>query len=249
MKWLFGKRKKSVQPLTKEQCAGRLFHIAFIMDGNGRFAQMQGMQRTYGHQKGAETMKRIVRRCADLGIGTCTLYAFSTENWSRPKEEVDAIMQILYRYVEDATAMLDREDVRYVFLGDKSRLPKDLAEGAAHLEEASKDKRLVLNIALNYGGRAELVHAFQTMLDEGVQTVTEEQISAHLYTKCSPDPDLVVRTGGDFRISNFLLWQSAYAELFFTKTLWPELSEEELDDIIRAYLSRQRRYGGVIEEK
>lgn len=235
-------RKKTLPPL---ECEGRLKHIAFIMDGNGRWAKKRGMPRTYGHKQGAEAMRRLVRHCGDIGIKTATVYAFSTENWSRPQEEVDTIMLILERYLDEAFTLLDVENVRYVFLGDKARLPASLREKAIELERVSKDKPLTLNIALNYGARAEIVHACNELIAEGKTEITEEELSAKLYTHESPDPDLVVRTGGDVRVSNFLLWQSAYAEFCFTKTLWPDLSNDDLDEIIRDFLTRHRRFGGL----
>ncbi len=238
---LFFRQKKKELP----SCEGRLRHIAFIMDGNGRYAKMRGMPRTFGHQQGAERMRRVVRHCGDIGIQTVTVYAFSTENWSRPKEEVDAIMQILERYLDEAFTLLGTENVRYIFLGDKTRLPESLRLKAEQLEERSSGNSLVLNIALNYGGRAEIVNACNELIREGKTAITEDELSAHLYTRESPDPDLIVRTGGDIRVSNFLLWQSAYAEFCFTKTLWPNLSNEEIDDIVRDFLTRHRRFGGL----
>lgn len=243
---LFSRKKK---PKESPDCTGRLMHIAFIMDGNGRWAKRRGMPRTFGHKQGAEAMRRLVRHCGDIGIKTATVYAFSTENWSRPKDEVDAIMRILENYVEEAFTLLDVENVRYVFLGDKSRLPETLRNRAEELERVSLDKPLTLNIALNYGARAEIVHACNELLSDGVTSITEDMLSSKLYTSHSPDPDLIVRTGGDIRISNFLLWQAAYAELCFTKTLWPDLSNDALDDIIRDFLSRSRRFGGLDPEK
>ena len=237
----FGRKKSSSPP----ECEGRLKHIAFIMDGNGRWAKKRGMPRTFGHKQGAEAMRRLVRHCGDIGIKTATVYAFSTENWSRPQEEVDTIMVILEHYLDEAFTLLDVENVRYVFLGDKARLPETLREKAARLEQVSIDKPLTLNIALNYGARAEIVHACNMLIAEGKTEITEKDLSEKLYTHESPEPDLVVRTGGDVRISNFLLWQSAYAEFCFTKTLWPDLSNDDLDEIIRDFLTRHRRFGGL----
>ena len=235
-------RKKKLPPPA---CEGRLKHIAFIMDGNGRWAKKRGMPRTFGHKQGAEAMRRLVRHCGDIGIKTATVYAFSTENWSRPQEEVDTIMLILERYLDEAFTLLDVENVRYVFLGDKARLPATLREKAIELERVSREKPLTLNIALNYGARAEIVHACNALIAEGKSEITEDDLSGKLYTHESPDPDLVVRTGGDVRLSNFLLWQSAYAELCFTKTLWPDLTNDDLDEIIRDFLTRHRRFGGL----
>ena len=235
-------KKKNKAPVTVD---GRLSHIAFIMDGNGRWAKKRGLAREFGHVEGAKNFKRVVRHCGDVGIKTVTVYAFSTENWSRPQNEVKRLMQLLLDYINDALAVLEENKIRFVFLGDKSVLSSELRERACELEEKSKDYPLTLNIALNYGGRAEIVHACNLLIGEGKASVTEEDISSHIYTKDSPDPDLIVRTGGDFRISNFLLWQSAYSELCFTKTLWPDLDERELDDIIRNFYGRHRRFGGL----
>ncbi len=238
---IFAKKKKSA-----EKCEGRLpSHIAFIMDGNGRWAKKRGMPREYGHIKGAEKFKEVVRHCGDIGIDTVTVYAFSTENWNRPENEVSALMKLLSQYIEGAKNELEENKIRFIFLGDKSELSDELRTKAEELEGLSKDYKLTLNIALNYGGRAELVHAFNSLLKEGKTEITEKDISDHLYTKDSPDPDLIVRTGGDFRISNFLLYQAAYAELSFTKTLWPDLTNKEIDEIVEDFSRRHRRYGGL----
>jgi undecaprenyl diphosphate synthase len=237
---IFAKKK------TAEKSEGaRPSHIAFIMDGNGRWAKKRGMPREYGHIKGAEKFKEVVRHCGDIGINTVTVYAFSTENWHRPENEVSALMKLLSQYIEGAQSELSENKIRFIFLGDKSALPEDLRIKAESLERASKDYTLTLNIALNYGGRAELVHAFNSLIKEGKTEITEKDISSHLYTKDSPDPDLIVRTGGDYRISNFLLYQAAYAELCFTKTLWPDLTNREIDEIVEDFSSRHRRFGGL----
>ena len=238
---MFFKRMKK-EPMTVD---GRLSHIAFIMDGNGRWAKKRGMPREYGHVKGADNFKKVLRYCGDIGIKTVTVYAFSTENWSRPIHEVERLMQLLSDYVKGALEQLDDNRIRFVFLGDKSALTSELRALAEELEEKSAHYDLTLNIALNYGGRAEIVHACNELIKEGKDCVTEEDISSHIYTKASPDPDLVVRTGGDCRISNFLLWQSAYTEFYFTKTLWPDLSEREIDVIVRNFYGRHRRFGGL----
>lgn len=238
---IFAKKKKSA-----EKGEGRIpSHIAFIMDGNGRWAKKRGMPREYGHIKGAEKFKEIVRHCGDIGIDTVTVYAFSTENWNRPENEVSALMKLLSQYIEGAKNELEENKIRFIFLGDKSKLSDELRTKAEELENLSRDYKLKLNIALNYGGRAELVHAFNSLLREGKTEITERDISEHLYTKDSPDPDLIVRTGGDFRISNFLLYQAAYAELCFTKTLWPDLTNKEIDEIVEDFSSRHRRFGGL----
>ncbi len=230
------------KPTTVDE---RLSHIAFIMDGNGRWAKKRGMPREYGHVKGADNFKKVLRYCGDIGIKTVTVYAFSTENWSRPIHEVERLMQLLTDYVKGALEQLDDNKIRFVFLGDKSSLSAELRTLTEELEEKSAHYALTLNIALNYGGRAEIVHACNLLIKEGKDSVTEEDISSHIYTKNSPDPDLIVRTGGDYRISNFLLWQAAYTEFYFTKTLWPDLDEKEIDAIVRNFYGRHRRFGGL----
>ena len=238
---MFWKKKENSVFMVDE----RLSHIAFIMDGNGRWAKKRGLIREYGHIEGAKNFKRIVRYCGDVGIKTVTVYAFSTENWSRPENEVNRLMSLLLNYIDDALSQLEENQIRFVFLGDKSVLSKELRERACELEEKSVGYPLTLNIALNYGGRAEIVHACNSLIAEGKTSVTEQDICSRIYTKNSPDPDLIVRTGGDFRISNFLLWQSAYSEFHFTKTLWPDLDKKELDSIIRNFYGRHRRFGGL----
>lgn len=231
-----------------EDFSGRVQHIAFIMDGNGRWAKRRALPRKAGHARGAETFRRVVAYCHKLGIRTVTVYAFSTENWSRPQDEVAAIMQLLDRFMEEELQDADTRDMRVVFLGDKAALTPALRERAEEIERRTRDKTYCLNIALNYGGRDELVHATNTLLAQGKSSVTAADISGALYTAHSPDPDLVVRTGGDYRISNFLLWQSAYAEYYFTKTLWPDLSEREIYRALKDFCGRHRRFGGLDPE-
>ncbi len=232
------RKKQEVAPST-------LKHIAFIMDGNGRWAKKRGLPREAGHKKGADVFERTVRHCFERGIGVVTVYAFSTENWSRPKHEVDAIMELLLRYLEYAEKSFKDYDARLCFLGDKSPLAPALREKAQRLEEITKDRTHTLNIALNYGARAEITSAVNKLLAEGKTAVTEKDISDCLYTAASPDPDLIVRTGGDYRISNFLLWQAAYAEFYFTPTLWPDLTTKEIDEAIADFEGRHRRFGGL----
>jgi undecaprenyl diphosphate synthase len=203
------------------------------------------MPREGGHKKGAEVFDRIVRHCFARGVSYVTVYAFSTENWSRPQREVNSIMELLSRYLDYAAEKFKDYDVSLVFLGDKTRLNRELREKAEHLEKVSVGHPRVLNIALNYGARDELLHAFHALLEEGKSSVTAEDISSHLYTAASPDPDLIVRTGGDYRISNFLLWQVAYAEFYFTPTLWPDLTEKEVDAAMEDFCHRHRRFGGL----
>ena len=229
----------------KAQVDARLTHIAFIMDGNGRWAKKRSMPREFGHVNGAKNFKKIIRYCGDIGIKMITVYAFSTENWKRPQHEVDAIMGLLSDYIDDAVASMDENNIRLVFLGDKSIFPAPLRAKIDNVEEISKDKDLLLNIALNYGARAEITHACNTLIDAGKKNVTEADVAAALYTAHCPDPDLIVRTGGDVRLSNFLLWQAAYAELYFTDTLWPDLSTHEIDRIVADFYGRKRRFGGL----
>ena len=224
----------------------RLSHIAFIMDGNGRWAKRRGLPRKAGHVQGAATFKKVVRWCQDMGIRHITVYAFSTENWKRPKEEVEGIMRLLSDYLDEADKMAQSEKTAIRFLGDLSQLSPELLAHARDIEARSAVyKDATLQIALSYGGRAEIVHAVNQLIAEGKTMVSEEDISSHLYTFPVPDPDLVVRTGGEVRTSNFLMWQSAYTEYVFTKTLWPDFSRRELENIIADFMKRHRRYGGV----
>lgn len=221
-----------------------LKHIAFIMDGNGRWATKRNQIREMGHRAGAENLKKIVRLCGDIGIHAVTVYAFSTENWKRPAMEVNAIMQLLDRFIKDAKEDNDKNKIRYVFLGDKSGLAPALADKCTELEQLTENNPSLLNIALNYGGRAELVYACRKLAERGGE-ITEADVSAALYTGHCGDPDLIVRTAGEYRLSNFLLWQSAYAELYFTDTLWPDFSETDLSAAVMEFSRRKRRYGGV----
>ena len=220
-------------------------HIAFIMDGNGRWAKKRGMPREYGHKAGAETFRKICAYCHEVGFKAVTVYAFSTENWKRPKHEVDAIMHLLDGFLNELMKDHEKYQNRIRFIGDTSVLPPAMREKIDYAESLNPDSDLIVNIALNYGGRAELVHAFHTLAANGKVSVTEEDISNTLYTSESGDPDMIVRTGGDLRISNFLLWQAAYAELYFTDKLWPDLTSSDVDDMVRNFYSRKRRYGGL----
>ncbi len=220
-------------------------HIAFIMDGNGRWAKKRGMPREYGHKIGSDTFKKICIYCCDIGFRAVTVYAFSTENWKRPQHEVGAIMEILDDYLEELKRDYKQYHNRFKFIGDLSVLTPSLREKIAYVETLNTEFDQILNIALNYGGRAEIAHAFNVLAGEGKTTVTEDDISRAVYTVESGDPDMIVRTGGDLRISNFLLWQAAYAELYFTDKLWPDLTYDDVDKIVADFYSRKRRYGGV----
>lgn len=237
---LFKKQKKE-----KTRVDERLSHIAFIMDGNGRWAQKRGMPREFGHSHGAATFKRIGRYCESIGLRYMTVYAFSTENWKRPQKEVDTIMKILDDYIEECFLEMEEDNVHFRFIGNLNIFPPQLQEKMARIDRETSHKPFVLNIAVNYGGREEIVHACNALIKEGAKDVTEEDIGKHLYTEGCPDPDLIVRSGGDLRTSNFLLWQSAYAEYYFTNTLWPDFSSKDVDEAVEVFYSRKRRFGGV----
>ena len=223
----------------------RLRHIAFIMDGNGRWAKKRGLPREHGHRFGVKAFERIVEHCRDIGIETVTVYAFSTENWRRPQREVEAIMKLMDHYVAECERRMEKYDFRVRFLGDKSVFDAERKARMEHLETITQHRSRTLNIAFNYGGRDEIVHACNRLIAEGARKVTEESFSRALYTADSADPDLIIRTGGDSRISNFLLWQAAYAELYFTDVLWPDFGPTELDAAIEEFYTRKRRFGGV----
>lgn len=223
----------------------RLRHIAMIMDGNGRWATKRGLPREAGHKQGAKALRKIVQRCCEIGLSALTVYAFSTENWKRPEREVKAIMSLLEQYVAECERDIKKYDVHYRFIGDLGRFDESLQKRIAQIEELSRGNRMTLNIAFNYGGRSELAYAFSKLAAEGKTAVSEDEIAAALYTAESGDPDLIVRTGGDLRISNFLLWQAAYAELYFTDTLWPDFDAQALDRAITDFYARKRRYGGI----
>ena len=251
---LFGFKKKKKQSFAEtlpapERLRESLRHIAFIMDGNGRWAKKRLLPREQGHVAGAKNFVNVIEHCGDIGIETVTVYAFSTENWNRPEREVSALMNLFGEYMERALLKSKERGLRVVFLGDKARYPEKLRQVAEALEADTKDGKLTLNVAINYGSRDEIVNAVNSLIAAGKTSVTKEDISRSLYTAASPDPDLIVRTGGEYRISNFLLWQSAYAEYFFTETLWPDLSADEIDAIVLAFLNRDRRFGGVKDTK
>ena len=223
-------------------------HIAIIMDGNGRWAKKRGMPRTVGHSAGAENFRTIANYCKEIGVKYLTVYAFSTENWKRPRQEVDTIMGLLEKYLHEAIDDAKKNGTRVVIFGDLSPLTPELR---ALCEEAKTVtagyENCQTNICLNYGGRDEILHAVRACMKEGKDpdALTEQDISDHLYSAGVPDPDLVIRPSGEIRISNFLLWQSAYSEFYFTDALWPDFSKEELLKAIAAYQKRSRRFGGV----
>lgn len=221
-------------------------HVGIIMDGNGRWAKQRGKPRSYGHKKGADVIDEVVTACFERGADAVSLYAFSTENWVRPKEEVDAIFGLLGILIDKKLAKLIKNEIKLIISGDISPLPEGLRKKCSNaVQKSGKFKGKVLNVALNYGSRAEITRAVNVALGSGKTEITEEDISAGLYTAGLPDIDLVIRTSGEMRLSNFFLWQCAYAEFYFTDVLWPDFHKEELDKAFEWYSHRKRRFGGV----
>ncbi len=237
----FAKKKDNNEPIKVPK------HIAIIMDGNGRWAKNRGLPRSFGHSAGAKKFKEIARYCNKIGVEYLTVYAFSTENWRRPKEEVDGIMDLLRDYLKDSTNFKD-ENVKLRFVGDRTGLSDDIV---ALMEKAERDSDcangMTAVLAVNYGGRHELLHVMKQLAKDGVkpEDITEDAVNERLYTAAYPDPDLIIRPSGEYRLSNFLTWQSAYSEFWFTPVLWPDFSKKDLDTAIKAYNRRQRRFGGV----
>ena len=223
-------------------------HIAIIMDGNGRWAMEQGKERSFGHQAGVDAVRRITTECSNLGVKFLTLYTFSTENWNRPADEVAALMGLVLTSLEDEIFM--KNNVRFRVIGDRSRIPESVNKKIAETEEhTAKNDSMTMVIALSYSSRLELVNATRQIAQEvkdgklNTADITEETINERLWTNFMPDPDLLIRTGGEVRISNYLLWQIAYSELYFCETYWPDFMEEDLYKAIYSYQSRQRRFG------
>ncbi len=225
-------------------------HIAIILDGNGRWARRRGLPRTAGHAAGAETFRRIATYCRDIGIDYLTVYAFSTENWKRPREEVEAIMGLLGKYLREAVETMERDHIRLKILGDPSILPASLrglidetADISTHYEGFQA------NVCLNYGGRDEIVRAALRFAEDykagKVTALTEDMFSSYMFSAGIPDPDLIIRPGGEMRLSNFLMWESAYSELIFTDVLWPDFTSADIDAAIAEYRRRDRRFGGI----
>lgn len=227
-------------------------HIGIIMDGNGRWAQKRFLPRSAGHRAGAQNFRTITRYCSKIGIRYLTVYAFSTENWNRPSDEVGALLRLFKEYLEEALRDFMDENIRVRFIGDVSAFPAELRTLIQEVEEVSACKTgMVLNLAMNYGGRAEITRAAKRVAEEvasgnlGLEDLTEERFAQYLYTGGQPDPDLIIRPSGEERLSNFLLWQSAYAEFVYFDILWPDFKTSDLDRAIEIYSSRQRRFGGV----
>lgn len=226
-------------------------HIAVIMDGNGRWAKKRGLPRLAGHQAGTENLRRIIRACVELGVRYLTIYAFSTENWGRPREEVDGLLKILESVIERELNELHKEGVQLRHIGRLERLPENLRRKVTDAIELTRNNdRLTVIVAFNYGGKDEIVHAVEQIIRVGTkpEDITEDLISQHLFTVGIPDPELVIRTSGEMRLSNFLVWQAAYSELYITPVLWPDFGQEELIKAVNAYQQRNRRFGLLEEE-
>ncbi len=243
---IFGKKEETIAlPEKLPQ------HIGFIMDGNGRWAKKRGLPRPFGHREGAKNFKKIVRYCKDIGLQNISFYAFSTENWQRPDDEIHTIMDLFREYIVDVRNFLS-ENTRMIFLGDKSAFDADLQEKMIKLEEDTAHyKEMTLMMAVNYGGRDELAHAARILAKKAVngeirpEDITEQSVADELYTKGIPDVDLVIRPSGEYRLSNYLIWQCAYAEYYFTDVLWPDFSPNDLNKALIEFDKRNRRFGGV----
>mgnify|MGYP001625514476 CR=1 FL=1 len=248
----FRKKQKKQAALTLKDIVLPT-HVGIIMDGNGRWAQKRGLPRTAGHTAGAQNFRTITKYCSSIGIRYLTVYAFSTENWKRPRQEVDSLMRLFKSYLEEALRDFKDESIVVKFIGEKTAFSQDLQRLIYENEESSKNRTgMVLNIAMNYGGRDEIVRAVQKIAGEiksgkiSVDQINEKLLSDHMYTSGQPDPDLVIRPSGEYRTSNFLLWQSAYTEyVILDNVLWPDFTEKMLDDALLEYARRNRRFGGV----
>jgi undecaprenyl diphosphate synthase len=223
-------------------------HVAIIMDGNGRWAIARGLPRLVGHRAGTENLRRIITACVEFGVKYLTIYAFSTENWGRPREEVEGLMNILEDVIDRELAELNKEGVQLRHIGRLERLDPKLQEKVMEAIELTKhNDRLVLNVAFNYGGRDEIVYAIQKMINDGVKSeeVTSDLVSRYLFTAGSPDPDLIIRTSGELRVSNFLIWQGAYSEWYVTSVYWPDFNKGEFRKALDTFAQRDRRFGGL----
>jgi len=247
MRNLFKKKKQAAGDIDKTRLPR---HIAIIMDGNGRWAKRRGLPRKAGHSAGAESFRAIATYCKNIGIEFLTVYAFSTENWKRPADEVQSIMELLEKYLREAIRDMEKDRIRTKFFGDISVLSRSFRSMIAETEEISqKYDGMQVNICINYGGREELIRAAAAWADAcragAPEPLTERVFESYLYSAGIPDPDLIIRPSGEYRLSGFLLWQAAYSELYFTDVLWPDFNERELDRAILAYQKRDRRFGGV----
>lgn len=227
-------------------------HVGIIMDGNGRWAKKRGLPRSAGHRAGAQTFRKITRYCSNIGIKYLTVYAFSTENWKRPKAEVDALMKLFTEYMNESLRDFRDDDIKIRFIGDRSAFSPEMLKLMEENEEISENREgMVLNLAMNYGGRDELIHAIKLIAQDvrddklSIDDIDAGSVSDRLYTKGEPDPDLIIRPSGENRTSNFLLWQSAYAEYVIMDVLWPDFKERDMDAALIEYAKRNRRFGGV----
>ena len=236
-------RKKNIPPISNPPT-----HVAIIMDGNGRWALSRGLPRLAGHKAGTENLRRIITACVEFGIKYLTIYAFSTENWGRPREEVDGLMNILEDVIDRELAELNEEGVQLHHIGRLERLdPKLQKKVLAAIDLTKQNDRLVLNVAFNYGGRDEIIYAIQRMIQDGkkAEEVTADLVSQYLFTAGVPDPDLIIRTSGELRVSNFLIWQGAYSEWYVTSVYWPDFDKEEFRKALDTFAKRDRRYGSL----
>ena len=225
-------------------------HIGIIMDGTGRWAKERGKPRTFGHSEGVRTAKRIAKAASDMGVKYLSLYTFSTENWKRSETEVRFLMQLLKKHLREQFSFYRENNIRVVHSGSLDRLPEVVQKEIVDVEDLTKDfTGMTANLVINYGGRDEIVRAVKKLRDQGEGEITEEKLSSAMDHPEIPDPDLIIRTGGELRISNFLLWESAYSELYFSKKYWPDWQAEDLKEALDAFASRNRRYGGVTETK
>jgi undecaprenyl diphosphate synthase len=226
-------------------------HVAIIMDGNGRWAKQRGLPRSEGHRQGTENLRRLIRAAVEFNVEILTIYAFSTENWNRPRREVQLLMRILEMVIDRELEELNGEGVQIRHIGELDGIDERLQKKVLEACETTKNNtRLILNVAFNYGGRDEIVHAMQAIIRKGIpaESITEELISEHLYTSGLPDPDLLIRTSGEFRLSNFLIWQGAYAEHYYTPVYWPDFDKEALREALDEYANRKRRFGKTDEQ-
>lgn len=224
-------------------------HIAIIMDGNGRWAKKRGLPRTFGHKEGAKSLQKVIKKAGEMGVKYVTVYAFSTENWKRNKDEVNTLMFLFKNYIKSEEKNIMENNIRFVVSGRRENVGKELLEAIDSLQEKSKNNDgLIFNIAFNYGGRAEIVDAINKIIKSGVEKIEERDFSKYLYNDL-PEPELLIRTSGEYRVSNFLLWQIAYSEIYITDVLWPDFNEIELEKAIDNYTKRERRFGGVTDVK
>ncbi len=248
---LFGK-KSNKSSATRQESLVLPVHVGIIMDGNGRWAKNRGLPRKAGHTEGAKTFRKITRYCSEIGIKYLTVYAFSTENWKRPQDEVSSLMKLFKSYLEEALRDFKDDDIVVKFIGDKSHFSQDLQELMTENEQSSANRSgMVLNIAMNYGSRDEIVRAVKNICSDvqngkmSVDEIDESMFSDYLYTSGQPDPDLIIRPSGEYRLSNFMLWQAAYTEFVIMNKLWPDFQKSDLDEALQIYSHRSRRYGGV----